>query len=795
MNKRLLYLAILLVLTSVLYLPSLKNNFNNWDDNAYITSNPQIILSKHNVYKSFTEGESHRMYAPLTALSHSIVYSIYGLNPKPYILINLIVHLLNILLLYLFLSLLVKNPYVPLIATALFALHPMQVESVAYAAGRRDVLYTFFYFLCLIFYLQATDGKIKNKIKYGLSLVFALLALLSKGQALTIPLTLILLSLFRGEKWNSKAFWINKIPYLGLSVIVAYKVFAAPQYAAGGFTSMAYIDFKVPFLYRIICACYAFVRYVVLLLCPYKLSLVHPYPIADEVYYVPKVFYAYFIVFLVFIFLFSRFAIKKKIWWFGLAFFSVNIVMLLQIIPNSYGIMNDHYVYFAGIGIFLIIASSVSSKFLSKKILIMLYVFFALYFVTLGYLSYQRIHDFRDSITVWTDVIKKYPGCSVAYNNRGAAYNDLGMNDDAISDISRAIKIKPNYTEALFNRANLYQSRGAHYLAIADYNKAIRSRPNYVEAYNNRGNSYLAIGFYDEAFADFTKALEIMPGFARAYNNRGLVYQAQGQYDKALEDYHHAIELMPDYVKALRNRGLTFQTMGLYRKAIRDFSVIIKYNPDDADAYYNLGVNYDNLQSFDTALQNYNQAIELKKNYIEPINNRGIIFINNKYYNKAIADFNKVIELKPDYAEAYNNRGYAYTMLGQYKNAIRDLTKAIELSPGNPYAYNNRGHAKFNQGDINGAMEDYNMSIKINDVNAYVYNNRGELYLQLKKYNEALTDLNKCIQLDSTINDAYLTKGLVYSEVNETGKACHEFRKARDLGNDKANEYINRFCK
>ena len=427
MKKQLISLVLLLVVTTVLYLPSLKNKLNNWDDAAYIQSNPYIELTKANVERSFLQGEVHRMYAPLTALSNSIVYHFYKLDPEPYIIVNLIIHLFNIVLVFIFISLLIKNPFVPIITAALFALHPMQVEAVGIASGRRDVLYVFFYLLCIIFFILWMERKKHYVINYVLSLFFALLALLSKGQALTIPFPLVLISLFMNLKWNRREFWMDKLPFLLFAVIIAFKVFAAPRYAGGIFTSTSYLDSGIPFLYRMVYASYGFVQYIILLFVPYKLSLVHPYPEIAGKCFIPVIYYVYVIILAGLIYFFFRYALKKKYLWFGLAFFAVNIFMLLQLTPNSYGIMNDHYVYFAGIGIFLLIGKEAADKFLNKKYFTTLIFVLTVYFIVLGFISFQRINVFKNSVTVWSDVIEKYPDCYMALNNRGLEYHNKGL--------------------------------------------------------------------------------------------------------------------------------------------------------------------------------------------------------------------------------------------------------------------------------------------------------------------------------------------------------------------------------
>ena len=604
-NKQLKYLLLLLVLTTLLYIPALKNNFNNWDDQFYFTTNPNIALNQENIKHSFLQAEYHNMYVPLTALSNSIVYHFFGLDPKPNILLNLIIHLCNIVLLFYFLSLLIKNPYVPTIAASLFALHPMQVESVAYAAGRRDVLYVLFYLACAIFYIISLNRKKHYLTHYFLSLFFALLAMLSKGQALTIPFTLILISLFKNEKWNSKKFWLDKIPFFIITVIFAYKVFSAPLYATGNFIGNSYIDTTIPIFSRLIYASYSFIQYIILLIVPYKLSLVHAYPIVGGKYIIPPLFYLYLIVFTSLIFFFFRYAIKEKKLWFGIVFFAINIFMLLQLVPNSFGIMNDHYVYFAGVGIFFIIGNKISDLLVIKKITKIIIAFLICYVAILGFVSYQRIQVFKDSTSLWNDVIKKYPQCFLAYNNRGS----------------------------LFDKQELYDR------AIDDYSKAIELNPDYAKAYNNRGFDYDNQHLYDKAIADYAKALEIDPNFTKAYNNLEIAFLKQGLYDRVISDYTKTIKINPANADAYNNRGIAFVNKKLYDKAIVDYTKAIALQPDYTDAYYNRGIAYFNQSLFDKAVDDYTKAISLKPNYADAYNNRGFTYINMGLNDLACSDF------------------------------------------------------------------------------------------------------------------------------------------------------------
>jgi protein O-mannosyl-transferase len=570
-KQKLLLLGLLLIITAGLYVPALKNEFNNWDDEQYFVENPNIALNSANIRKSFLQGETHRMYVPLTALSNSINYHFSGLNPRPYILTNIIIHLFNIILVFVFISLLIKNPFVAFAVTALFALHPMQVESVAFASGRRDILYVLFYLLCLIFYIAAAERRKGNWIQYALSIVFAMLAMLSKGQALTIPFTLILIGFLMKYDFRSRRFWLRLAPFFLIMFIVGYKVFIAPRYASPDYTSISYLDNNLPVFYRLVYACHGFVQYIILLLVPYKLALVHPYPAILDKYVIPATFYLYVFLFAAIVFVFFRYALKSRYFWFGLAFFAVNIAMLLQLIPNSYGIMNDHYVYLACLGIFVLICERIALRFLNKKNAVFIYSSFIFYLAILGIISNQRIHDFKNSMTIWNDVIKKYPESDLAYNNRGVIYGIQGLTDLEIQDYKKSITLNPKNAEAHRNIGKYLNSIKKYSEAIDEFNIAIKINPGIAIVYNDRGFSYSNLNSFKQAIDDYKSALQLQPNLRKAFHNLEFVYVQQGLYDKVIEDYTQYIVSNSDDADAYNNRGLTWQQKGLNEKACTDF--------------------------------------------------------------------------------------------------------------------------------------------------------------------------------------------------------------------------------
>lgn len=541
--KKFIPIILVITVTTLLYLPALNNQFNNWDDYVYITSNNQIELNWTNVSNSFLHGETHGMYVPLTALSNSITYHFFKLNPKPYIAINLIIHLCNIVLLFIFLSKILKSSFVPLVVTTIFALHPLNVEVVAYAAGRRDVLFVFFYLLSIIFYI---DSITKKRITYYLiSIAFAILALLSKGNALTIVATLFIIDLFLGKRFKDKSVWLNKIPFLLLSIITIYKINNAIMYAVGSSGIFTDISFEktvsiTPFQH-IIYACTAFMQYIARLIIPYNLSLVHSYPIKDHGYFIPTSYYIYSLSFVLLIFSFIRIARRKRVIAFGILFYVINIVLLLQIIRNSYALTNDHYAYFAGIGIFLVVAEGLNI--LYNKYKVFTYVLLSVYFVFLGFYSSERIKVFKNSITLWKDVAEKYPNDKTANYNLAVFYDNRQDYDRALLYYSKTINVDPNNTDAAMNRAVIFAKNGNLKDALNDLNVAILIDSSKAKPYMNRGCVLQGLKRFDESINDFNKAISLQPSYDLAFINRAVSKIALNDFKNAVVDCDSAISV------------------------------------------------------------------------------------------------------------------------------------------------------------------------------------------------------------------------------------------------------------
>jgi tetratricopeptide (TPR) repeat protein len=562
-HKIILSLCLILAIPSIFFFPSLKNDFINWDDQQYVTENKMITEWSWRNIETIFDRTYMGHYHPLTLLSYSLEYRFFKLNPFAYHLTNLILHLLNGLLVFWLILMLKGGVLTSLVVSLLFAIHPLHVESVAWISERKDVLYSFFFLGSLVVYL--TYLKTRGRRYYFLSLFLFLLSLLSKSMAVTLPLVLFLCDTLLDRKFDRKCL-IEKIPFLAIAFIfgiIAIFAQGSPetmsQNPSSPFPKNIFIMSEVLTIYfsKLLLMSEVLTSYFPKLILPIKLSCL--YPFIKEIGGVWSYVYLTTIIgFLIAGILLGRY--NKKIT-FGTLFFFITILPVLPV-----KIMADRYIYIPSIGIFFIAAEGFYWLYRSKlePIKIVKPILAILLIGILGtysFLTWERCQVWKDSMSLWNDVLKNYPSLQIAYNNRGEAYLRRGDYDRAISDYNQALSIHPGYETAYYlyeNRGTAYLLKGDYERAIADYDQALRIKPNYAMAYHNRGTAYLNKGDFEGAISDFNKALGIDPGYAETYFYKAIACEKIGHLQEALESYRGFIEnALPQYTSYInyaRNR-------------------------------------------------------------------------------------------------------------------------------------------------------------------------------------------------------------------------------------------------
>jgi tetratricopeptide (TPR) repeat protein len=637
-NKYLL-LGIILLITLISYWPVLQNQSFVWDDEGYITNNP--VVQSFQLKEIFTANVMGN-YHPVTVLVMAVEYFFFGMKATGYHIINLLLHLLNVLLVFYLVVQLSRKTEVALVAALLFGIHPMHVESVAWISGLKDLLYTAFFLGSWIVYLKFLTST-KRKC-YFLSLLLFLLSLLSKPMAVTLPVALLLTDFFLCRKMN-RSVWLEKVPFFLLSLLFGFLAIST-QKSSG---NLSLLDFTVPQQWTF--ASFGFVSYLVKLFFPVKLCAFYPYPVNHPDAF-PVIWYGYLaIVIALIILVFYSLRITKTIF-FGFGIFAVTLFLVLQWLPVGKAIMADRYSYLPSLAIFFLAAEGFYLLWQKnfKWIAIPILGFFTFLF---SLFTFQRSEVWKSEITLWNDVLSKYENVPLAYLNRGIAFAKANEMDKAIEDIGKAIQLDTNYPKAYNN--------------------------NFAKAYYNRGNMYLNAGKSDMALKDFDKCIELNPGYVQAYFNRGNIHSDNAEYDKALADYSKAIELDPQEAKPYINRGFVYGMIKEYEKALKDFEKADKINPGNPETHFNRGIVYVNMGEYEKAVEAYTESLALNPNDAEAFFNRGYILIMLKKYKEAITDFTKVIELHPDDPRGFYYRGLAEYYSADQQSAVNDLKKASGL--------------------------------------------------------------------------------------------------------------------
>ena len=527
-------------ITAICLFPMLQNEFTNWDDEYYVVNN-QLLRGPD--WKGIFSMQVLGNYHPLTILSYAFNYAISGLDPFSYLLVNYLFHIVNTLLVFYFIwSISGNNKFIAAFVAIIFGIHPMHVESVAWVAERKDVLYTFFFLLALIQYWKfSSNGK---RSHFWICFIFFVLSLLSKPAAIVLPFVLLLLDYWKGRPFTAKVF-AEKIPFFVLSIlfgIITVKI-QSPS-AMAGLHVFSISD-------RLFFACYVLMIYFFRFFVPSPLSAFHPFPLSNAI---PWEIYAspIFVLALLTAFWFLR---KNKVVVFGILFYVINLLLVLQVISIGLTIVSERYTYVPYIGLAFMFATLVSRiKIIPPKISIAVA---GLLTIAFGILTFQRTKVWKNSGTLWTDALKTYPTTPYARSNRANYLSKLALRPDQ----------KP-FVDSIYK------------VAFNDCAIALASRPNHAPAFEYRGLMYLDRQMIDSAFEDANALIRLKPNSRIAYDIRATCYSKRNEHAKALADYEKCISIKPDDHRSHYNKALILMyTFQKYNEAIPAFSTAINISP------------------------------------------------------------------------------------------------------------------------------------------------------------------------------------------------------------------------
>jgi tetratricopeptide (TPR) repeat protein len=560
--KKTLVISIYFALTvsALLVFWQVRNfDFINYDDKDYVSQNPYVLngLTAGAARWAFTTGHAGNRL-PLTWLSLMLDCQLFGPNAGRIHLINLLLHIANTLLLFTVLKKMTGALWQSAFVAALFALHPLHVESVAWIAERKDVLSTFFWMLTLLAYFVYVSRP--SVFRYIVTLAAFALGLMAKPMLVTLPFVLLLLDYWPLDRigrfqlrtlnrliLSAGRLTAEKIPFIVISIASSVITFLGQQ------SSKAVISFaQFPLKFRIGNAFISYARYIEKMIWPSRLAVFypHPYETVSVSYVVISAILLLAVTILVIRFAKNhRYLVTGWFWYLGTL---IPVIGIVQVGLQAYA---DRYTYIPYIGLFIMLAwglPQLLSKLIYRKIALGLSM--AIVLTTFGICAHRQVSFWNNSITLFSHAIEATQNNYIAYNNLGNAYNGIGRYQEAIEEFRQAIKIRPYYADAYYNLGLAYGNLSHHTEAIEAFKQVIKIKPDDAEAYYNLGNAYYALGRSPEAIDAYQQAIKINPDNADAHANLGVAYLAIGDKNSALAEYNILKSLNSELANDLLNQ-------------------------------------------------------------------------------------------------------------------------------------------------------------------------------------------------------------------------------------------------
>ncbi len=732
--------ALIFCATILAYLPSLKGDFI-WNDSDYVTA--PALRSLHGLAQIWTKVGATQQYYPLLHSCFWVQHLLWGDHPLGYHIVTLLLHassaiLFALVLRKLFSSICVQSSRssnqpalfggddpasyagAPWLAAMLFALHPVNVESVAWISEQKNTISLVFYLAATLFYLIFDENR--SPATYVAALSLFTCSLLCKTVTVTLPEALLVVFWWKRGRIDWRRDVIPLIPWLVMGT--AAGLFSG--WVERNYGGAAGPEFDQPLLSRALVAGRAIWFYAGKLVWPSGLN-----------------------------FLYTRWIVDPAVWWqwlpplgvlgVGSALWAIRqrsrgplaafLLFVGSLFPtldfvNLYGARYswvwDHWQYLPDLGVFAFAGAALTvawhdagPRFRGPGLCLV-----AALAIALGILTWLHCGMFHDDLTLNLTTLARNPNAWSAHNNLGfeldkkpgqmkaaiaeyeealrlnpglyEAHNNLasdlekipGRLNDAIAHYEEAVRLKPDFVDAHYNLGNALDAAGRTQEGISQFEEALRIRPSYVAAHYNLANTLNSLGRTQEAIAQFEEAIRFNPYYAEAHNNLGLVLsKLPGRMNDAVDQYQEALRLKPEIPETHTNLGNAWATFpGRMNDAIAQYEEALRLKPDYADAHFFMANALVQEGQIPEAIQHYRDALQFQPGLAEANNNLGMILCRMGRLDEGLNHIEAAIRIKPDFAQAHFARGAALLQMGRADEAITEYEMVLQLRPGDPSA-------------------------------------------------------------------------------------------------------------
>ena len=657
-----LFLAVVLLA----YGPALDGGFI-WDDDAHVTR-PEL-RDLRGLVRIWTDPTATQQYYPLTHSGFWLQSFLWGERPVGYHVVNVVLHALSALLAWTVLRRLdVRGA---LLAAAIFALHPVHVESVAWISELKNSLSGVLYLAAALAWLRfdppgKEPGEPREARWWIVAFILFVCALLAKSVTATLPAALLLIVWWKRGRLSLGRDVVPLIPFLAVGVAMGLITAWIERHVIGARGE----DYAFSLIERVLVAGRVFWFYLGKLLWPAELIFIYPRWTIDA-----SAGWQYLFPVAAVVVVGAAWALRGRIGRgpaAGLLYFGGTLFPVLgffNVYPFKFSFVADHFQYLASLGILTMVAWGVATALeragaWRKPAGV---AACAVLLVVLGGLSFHQARIYEDAETLWIDTTTRSPASFMAFNNLGYEYSRQGRLDEAEEAYATAIAVKPDFDQGYFNLARLHGKQGRAERAIAMYRRAIELRPGYGDAYYNLGIELGGLGRHAEAIRALEAAIEARPDVAEAHYNLGIALSRSGRLEEAAEAMDSALAIRQDYPEARLGLGAIYRGLGRPEDAVAQLRAVLDSDPDRPEAHYEMGRALADLGDPVGAAGAYSAA--------------GKLFGQRQRYADAAEAFGLALEQRPDDAEAYFWMGAAYARLGRHADAVGAWRSAARLDP------------------------------------------------------------------------------------------------------------------
>jgi tetratricopeptide (TPR) repeat protein len=635
---RALCLVLIIFAIFVVYWPA-RNGSPVWDDDANLTR--PDLQTLHGLYRIWFDPQATPQYYPLVRTAFWIEHKLWGDSVIGYHLINVVWHSISVTLLYLILRKL-KIPGA-LLAAAIFALHPVMVESVAWITEQKNTLSTVFYLSAALVYLKYDVTR--DRSRYWLALAIFALALSSKTATVTLPFALLIIFWWQRGTLSWKRDVVPLIPFVGLGIATGLMTMWVESTLVGVEGTSARLELTP--IQRCLLAGRDVWFYLGTLIWPKNLSFVYERWNIDPAQYWQWAYLGAAIATT-----FVLWTIRKR-WrgplasWLYFCGTLGPVLGFLNVFMFRYSFVADHLQYLASLGIIVFVSGLVMFAMARAPRLIRLVGIASCvgFVAVLATTSWRQSHIYADATTLYEATLERNPNAWLAHNNLASELAAAGKTTEAIEQYRDALRIKPDLAASHINIASIRIKKGEYQEAIAEIQAALSIEPKSPEAHNFFGNALTGAGQQEAANREYREAIRLDPEFFEAYHNLGLALMHQHQLPEAIEQFRHAVRLQPN----------------------------------DSDAHSSLGSAFDMSGKLVEAIDEFRTAVDLDPNYLIARYNLGDALVRSGHGPEAIKHLEHAVLLKRDFLEAHITLAKAFALADRPSDAITTAEKAIQM--------------------------------------------------------------------------------------------------------------------